>query len=864
MEALRFQTPRKGHALAVNFRKWTHFYAARALARVWFGWMVPALVFAQGSKADYGRANSLAARTENKVFRQRVQAHWLTNQTQFWYRVEIGPKQFEFVLVDATAGTKGPLFDLSQVATAVKAQDPTAPDPSAWTEWAYDGRVVAFRAGDRRWEFEPGTGRLSAAQSAEASTGFRRPDTLPLRTRRTGEPLEVRFLNRSAEEVELYWLDEQGERRSYGRVRPGGERTQNTYAGHLWLVTDRVGAALGVWEARESELSAVITSDLWGGREASEPRKKPEPPAPGTSPDGRWRAVVVEGRLEIRATGENGAVEFRSAEPRGEERYASEVDWSPDSTRLMARRVISAKDRLVQFVEAAPRGQLQPKLHSQKYFKPGDTLPKPRLVLVPVSRKAEIEIDDTLYSNPFTENGDLDGAWSPDGREFRFSYNQRGHQVYRLLAVDGQTGSVRVVVEESSKTYIDWTAKTWRHWLDATRELLWMSERDGWCHLYLYDAAAGQLKNAVTRGDWVVRRVEHVDPALRQVWFYASGILPEQDPYQLHLCRVNFDGSGLVVLTSGDGQHRADFSPDRRWFIDTWSRVDQPPIVELRRSADGGQVCELERADASALLAAGWTLPERFSAKARDGKTEIYGIIVRPSHWDPRRRYPVLEEVYAGPQAAYVPKEFGRLLRAHAFAELGFVVVQVDGLGTSQRSKAIQDYCHKNLADAGFVDRIGWIRAAAVTRPWMDLSRVGIYGGSAGGQNAMRALLDHADFYHAAVADCGCHDNRMDKIWWNEQWLGWPVDDSYVRSSNVVDAHKLRGHLMLIVGELDTNVDPASTMQVVNALEKADKDFELLVMTGTNHGAGETPYASRRRQDFFVRHLLGKTPRWEE
>jgi len=316
-----------------------------------------------------------------------------------------------------------------------------------------------------------------------------------------------------------------------------------------------------------------------------------------------------------------------------------------------------------------------------------------------------------------------------------------------------------------------------------------------------------------------------------------------------------------VQLTQGDGNHEVTFSPEGGYFIDRWSRADLPLVTELRRSDLGALVCLLERADAQALLETGWTMPERFTAKGRDGHTDIYGLIIKPSHFDPSRKYPVLEEVYAGPHGAFVPKTFGRLLRQHMLAELGFIVVQADGMGTNHRGKAFHDVAWKNLKDAGFPDRIAWMRSAATTWPWMDLEHVGIYGGSAGGQSALRALIDHPDFYHAAFADCGCHDNRMDKIWWNEQWLGWPVDDSYVRNSNVADAAKLKGALMLCVGEIDPNVDPASTMQVVNALEKADKDFELLVMTGTGHGAAETPYGSRRRMDFFVRHLLGVEPR---
>jgi dipeptidyl-peptidase-4 len=256
-------------------------------------------------------------------------------------------------------------------------------------------------------------------------------------------------------------------------------------------------------------------------------------------------------------------------------------------------------------------------------------------------------------------------------------------------------------------------------------------------------------------------------------------------------------------------------------------------------------------------------LPERFVSKGRDGTTDIYGVIVRPSNFDVARKYPVIENIYAGPQGAFVPKNFRPLHFMQEMAELGFIVVQMDGMGTSFRSKKFQDVCWKNLADAGFPDRILWIKSAAAKHPEMDLTRIGIYGGSAGGQNSMRAMLDHGDFYKVCVSDCGCHDNRMDKIWWNEQWMGWPVDASYERNSNVTDAHKLQGKLLLMVGEMDRNVDPASTMQVVNALVKANKDFDLLITPGSGHGSAESPYGKRRRADYFVRNLLGKEPRWE-
>ncbi|MBN2137550.1 MAG: S9 family peptidase, partial [Sedimentisphaerales bacterium] len=441
-----------------------------------------------------------------------------------------------------------------------------------------------------------------------------------------------------------------------------------------------------------------------------------------------------------------------------------------------------------------------------------------------------------------------------------FLYNQRGHRILRIVSVDAAAGIARPIIDERSETFIDYAGKRFSRYLKEDKEIIWMSERDGWNHLYLYDAQTGEVKNQITKGKWVVRAVDEVDEDKRQIWFRAGGVIPDQDPYYVHFCRVDFDGSNLVVLTQGNGTHRIDFSPDRRFFIDSYSRVDMPGITELRDAADGSLICPLEQADWTELLEASWRPPEPFVAKGRDGKTDIYGIIIRPSNFDPDGKYPVIEQIYAGPQGAFVPKAFGLQIRQHAIAELGFIVVQIDGMGTSQRSKAFHDVCCRNLADAGFPDRIAWIKAAAEKYPCIDTTRVGIYGGSAGGQNALGALLFHGDFYKAAVADCGCHDNRMDKIWWNELWMGWPVGPHYAEQSNVTNARNLTGKLLLTVGELDRNVDPASTMQVVDALIKADKDFDLLIVPGAGHGVGETPYAARRRMDFFVRHLLGIEP----
>lgn len=708
---------------------------------------------------DFEAALGLAKHTENKVFRDRVQANWLPDGKTFWYRVQTAAGKSEFVLIDATSGRR-------QTATTLQ---------------------------------ELGLPEKEAAKTSTMKIDLRS-------TRRTGESSGIKFINTLAEDVELYWINQEGGHVRYGGVRAGTEREQHTFDGHVWLITSRTGEHLAVVEGAAQEQTFIIDGK---GISKAQPEKPKKPERGSRSPDGSCLVFTEAEKIE---------------------------------------------HRKVTIVESTPDAGVQPRLKVIDYIKPGDPLPKPQWV---IEKKdgSRLCVPRDLYENPFTESGVLDAVWSPDSSEFYFNYNQRGHQLYRVLAANAQTGAVRVVVEETSKTFIDYTKKTWRHWLYASGELLWMSERDGWCHLYLYDAKKGTMKHQITKGAWPVREVLHVDEAEKQIWFLASGLREKEDPYHTHLCRVHFDGRGFQQLTEGDGTHQVEFSPDRAFFIDTWSRADLPPVIELRRSSDGSLVCVLEKAEVSALFAAGWTMPERFVAKGRDGKTNIHGVIIKPSHFDPAKRYPVVEHIYAGPHSAFAPKEFSRLMGHHTIAELGFIVVQMDGMGTNHRGKAFHDVCWKNIQDAGFPDRKLWIKEAAKTRPWMDLSRVGIYGGSAGGQNAMRALLDHHDFYQVAVADCGCHDNRMDKIWWNEQWMGWPVDESYVKSSNKEDAHKLKGHLLLIVGELDANVDPASTTQVVAALQKAGKSFDFMPIASTGHGAAETPYGSRLRMEFLVRHL---------
>ncbi len=581
---------------------------------------------------------------------------------------------------------------------------------------------------------------------------------------------------------------------------------------------------------------------------------------PVKSADSVWTGFVKNYNVYInnRKTKEEFQLSYDGS---GGNFYSSYMQWSPDSKKLMAYKVVPGEKHLIYFVESSPKDQLQPKLCTREYLKPGDAVPVKQPQLFLIDEKKHVQISDELFEQQFS----LDWIeWRKDSRAFTFEYNERGHQRYSVMEVNASTGAIKTLIDEQSKTFIDYSGKRYRFDVADAKEIIWASERDGWNHLYLYDGLTGKVKNQITKGEWVMREVIHVDEEQRQIIFAASGLDKDQDPYLLHYCKINFDGSGFVRLTSENANHNASFSSDFKYFVDQYSRADLPAISTLRSAVDGKEIMALQKADISDLQNTGWKMPEVFSAKGRDGVTDIWGVIIRPTTIDPSKKYPIVELIYAGPQDFYVPKSFNAVYRSlHAFAELGFIVVQIDGMGTSWRSKAFHDVCWKNLKDAGFSDRIAWMKTASAKYPYMDINRVGVTGGSAGGQNAAGAVIFHPEFYKAAAASCGCHDNRMDKLWWNEQWMGYPIGPQYAESSNVVNAHLMKGNLLLILGELDDNVDPASTMQLADALIKSKKNFELVVVPGIGHsGGGE--YGEHKRKDFFVKHLLGvDPPKWE-
>ena len=540
--------------------------------------------------------------------------------------------------------------------------------------------------------------------------------------------------------------------------------------------------------------------------------------------------------------------------------FSSYIQWSPDSRYVAVNRIRPIEKRFVYYVESSPADQLQPIVHKQEYAKPGDELAQKTPYIFEVSTGKAVTPEPALIANQYNLTTP---QWCQDSHAVRFEYNQRGHKLYRIyeMAVGGDT---RTLIEEREEKYVRYSNNFCRD-LYGDSLILWLSERDGYPHLYLFDTGLSPRKvRVLTSGSWCVRKVLHVDEEKGFIIFTANGRNPNEDPYHIHYYRIGLDGKGLIDLTPEPAHHNARFNSDYTAFIDTYSTVDSAPVTKVRSLTPIGEAV-LSHADITPLLSEGWTAPEVFVAPGRDGKTPMWGIIQRPSNFDPTKRYPIIEYIYSGPGDSYVPKSFLPYNNyTTALAELGFIVVQLDAMGTSNRGKKFEEVCYKNLKDAGFPDRIAWIKAAARKYPYMDIDRVGIYGCSAGGQESTAAVLFHGDFYKAAYSACGCHDNRMDKIWWNEQWMGYPVDSSYIECSNVENAYRLERPLMLVVGELDDNVDPASTMQVADALIKANKPFELVVIPGAHHTVGEA-YGEHKRFDFFVKNLLCvEPPAWSE
>jgi dipeptidyl-peptidase 4 len=604
------------------------------------------------------------------------------------------------------------------------------------------------------------------------------------------------------------------------------------------------------------------------------------------SPDGRWAAHVRDHDLYVRSllTGQETRL-TTDGEPyhdygrRPEARQNPIRDriegvlrppaavWSPDSRRLVTHRLDQRYVGEFALIQSVP-GPAQV-VHTYRMPLPGDPyIPMASLIVFDIAVGTATTIDGPQIPAPFWSPFDYQRIWwSEDSEEVYIIRKERGAKAAALQVAIARTGAIRTILEEHSTTFvelnIDWSrGRPNVRVLGDGAEVIWFSERDGWGHLYLYDGGSGQLKNQITHGDWVVRNLVHVDEANRLVYFTGAGREPGRDPYYRHLYRIGLDGSDLELLTPEDADHSVMFSPSGRYFVDSYSRIDTIPVSVLRSTTDGRVVKRLEAANLDLLFATGWTWPERFSVKARDGVTDLYGAIFRPTNHDPGRKYAVIDDFYPGPQTIRTPKSFdaAALGSPQALAELGFIVVTLDGMGTALRSKAFHDVSYNNFEDATLPDHIAGLRQLALRDSTMNLDRVGIFGGSAGGYGSVRAILEYPDFFKAAVSHAGNTTMRSVLANWAEKWQGYPVTRAYDRTDLANLARNLRGRLLIGIGDMDDTVPPSQTLQLVHALIEANKDFDLLVMPNRHHAVGADPYFIRRRWDFFVQHLLDAEP----
>jgi dipeptidyl aminopeptidase/acylaminoacyl peptidase len=613
------------------------------------------------------------------------------------------------------------------------------------------------------------------------------------------------------------------------------------------------------------------------------------------SPDGRWIAFERAENLWVRsvATGEeiqlsrDGEKDWGYAvnpeaccdavtrvRQRTEKRPI--LSWSPDSRRIATYRLDEREVKPLYLLETA-KGR--PILHSYRYALPGDSvIPRYEVHIFDVEARrgvrSERGVQDGVNTRCCWFTSDTlwnEAQWGQGSEDFYYTHGQRDYRKLALVHVNAGTGTARGILEETSPTFVETTLLTggfgnWRV-INGNREVVWFSERDGWGHLYLYDAVTGQLKNRITEGPWLVLELLRIDEAARTVYFTAVGREPGRDPYYRHLYRAALEGGGLTLLTPEDADHQVTFSPTGRFIVDTYSTRQQPPVTVLRRP-DGTVAMTVQEADVSQYLEMGGRWPESFRVKARDGVTDLYGLLFRPARFDSTRSYPVIDYIYPGPQSGSIGARAFSVTpggNAQALAELGFIVVQVDAMGTPFRNKAYHDSYYGNMGDNGIPDHIAALKQLAARHPYMDLGRVGIFGHSGGGFSSTDAILRYPDFFHVAVSSAGNHDNRSYDYTWGEKYQGLLVKsagggDNFDGQANHLLAKNLKGKLFLLYGTLDDNVHPNATLLLIDELIKANKNFDLLVMPNRNHGFAGEPYVIRRTWDFFVKHLLGVDP----
>ncbi len=620
---------------------------------------------------------------------------------------------------------------------------------------------------------------------------------------------------------------------------------------------------------------------------ATTPQRRDLPPNSSLSPDGSRAAFIRDYNLWVRdlATGADTRLTTDGTEEFG---YATNnagwthgpgpvLTWSPDG-RSIATFQHDGRGVPNMYLTSTRVGH--PELQAWKYPLPGDSVIfRISRVIIHLEgegapRMVRLQMPPDQHRSTVSDHIACGGTicdlqWLPDGSQVAFISSSRDHKQAWFRMADARTGQVRTVLHEQSTTQIGDASLPEDLWqvLPGTQELIWWSQRDNWTHLYLYDLRTGALKNPITTGNGNVTRIVRVDPASRRIWFTANGREADRDPYFQHLYRVGFDGKGLTLLTPDVGNHTVSMSPDGKWVVDTWSTPVTPSVTVLRDASNGRVVRELERADISRLVAAGWTAPTPFTVKARDGVTDIYGLMFTPTNLDSTRRYPIINYIYPGPQSGSVgSRNFSAARSDHrALAELGFIVVAIDGMGTPGRSKSFHDFYYGRMGDNTIPDQVAGMRQLAQRYPFIDINRAGIWGHSGGGFATATAMFQAADFFKVGIAESGNHDNRVYEDDWGERYQGLLVrtgdTDNYAAEANQTHAAKLQGKLFLIHGMMDDNVPPYNTLLVADALMKANKDFDMLMLPHARHGFGaDGAYIMRRRWDYFVQHLQGNIP----
>jgi len=545
--------------------------------------------------------------------------------------------------------------------------------------------------------------------------------------------------------------------------------------------------------------------------------------------------------------------------------------WAPDSKKIAT---FQHDGRAVGEMYLVDTRVGHPVLEQWKYPLPGDSaIFTIHRVIIDVDRGSMVRLQmppdqhrSSLCDHVVCGGRWADVEWSPDGSELYFLSTSRDHKQERLRVADAATGAVRDILEETVETFFEsgFGRVNW-HAFPKSNEVLWFSQRDDWGHLYLYDLTTGRLRQQITRGAWNVLQVLRIDETARTVYFTGAGREPG-DPYFRKLYSVRMDGSRLTLLTPEDADHDVTLSPSGQSFVDSYSRPDVAPVTVLR-DLNGRTVLTLERADISRLLATGWTPPTPFTVKARDGRTDLHGLMFRPTAFDSTTKYPIINHHYPGPQTGSIGTRSFSAARGdtRALAELGFVVVQIDGMGTPLRSKSFHAAYYGNMGDNGLPDQIAGMKQLAARYSWIDVDRAGIYGHSGGGFSSADAILRYPDFFKVAVSQAGNHDNRNYEDDWAEKWQGLleRLSDSttnYDNQANQLLARNLRGKLLIAHGTMDDNVPYYSTLLVVNELIRHNKDFDFILFPNRRHGFGNEPYMVRRRWDYFVKHLMGAEP----